>query len=153
MSATTRARRPGELEGVHYHFVDDVEFDRLVAEDRLPGVGCGASPCPLRHASRTGRTGPSRPGGRPLLEIDLQGARQVRTTMPGAYFVFLAPPSWPELVSRLVGRGTEGAEERERRLTSAREELAAAPEFDTVVVNHEIPAAAAELVELMRLEH
>ena len=90
--------------------------------------------------------------GRPaLLEIDLQGARQVRERMPGALFVFLAPPSWDELVSRLVGRGTEDRAERERRLETAREEMAAEREFDAVVVNREIPAASEELVTLMRL--
>ena len=82
-------------------------------------------------------------------EIDLQGARQVRRTMPGALFVFLKPPSWDELVRRLVGRGTETAEERERRLETARGELAAEEEFDVTIVNHEVHAAAEELVTLM----
>jgi guanylate kinase len=87
--------------------------------------------------------------GRPaLLEIDLQGARQVRETMPDALFVFLKPPSWEELVRRLVGRGTETAEERERRLETAREELEAEWEFDVTIVNTEIHAAADELVAL-----
>jgi guanylate kinase len=85
-----------------------------------------------------------------LLEIDLQGARQVRERMPQARFVFLAPPSWEELVRRLVGRGTEDAAERERRLESAREELAAEPEFDHTIVNRQIHAAGEELVELMQ---
>ncbi len=85
-----------------------------------------------------------------LLEIDLQGARQVRERMPEARFVFLKPPSWEELVSRLVGRGTEDEGERERRLRTAREELAAETEFDATVVNRQIPQAGAELVELMR---
>ena len=91
--------------------------------------------------------------GRPaMLEIDLQGARQVRTTMPSALFVFLKPPSWDELVRRLVGRGTETEEERARRLDTAREELAAEPEFDVTIVNHEVHAAADELVRLMVLD-
>jgi guanylate kinase len=88
--------------------------------------------------------------GRPaLLEIDLQGARQVHAAMPDALMVFLAPPTWEELVRRLVGRGTEGEEERERRLATARLELAAEEEFDVTVVNAEIHAAAEELVALM----
>jgi guanylate kinase len=88
--------------------------------------------------------------GRPaLLEIDLQGARQVHTAMPDALMVFLAPPSWEELVSRLVGRGTEGEEERERRLATARLELAAEDEFDVTIVNTRIHDAAEELVTLM----
>jgi len=87
-----------------------------------------------------------------LLEIDLQGARQVRASMPEARFVFLAPPSWDELVRRLVGRGTEDAEERERRLTTARVELAAESEFDHVIVNDEVHRATDELVRVMGLE-
>jgi guanylate kinase len=85
-----------------------------------------------------------------MLEIDLQGARQVRESMPEARFVFLAPPSWEELVRRLVGRGTEDEAERERRLETARAELAAEQEFDATIVNRRIHDAGEELVELMR---
>jgi guanylate kinase len=87
-----------------------------------------------------------------MLEIDLQGARQVRDSMPEALFVFLEPPSWEELVRRLVGRGTEDEAERERRLTTAQEELAAQAEFDVSIVNREVHAAAEELVALMELD-
>jgi guanylate kinase len=88
--------------------------------------------------------------GRPaLLEIDLQGARQVRRALPDARFVFLAPPSWEELVRRLVGRGTESEQERERRLATAKVELAAEQEFDVTVVNDDLEAAADRLVALM----
>lgn len=149
VSATTRRRRPGEQDGVHYHFVDDEAFDRLVAEDALlewavvhRGARYGTPRRPVEEALAQGRPA--------LLEIDLQGARQVRERMPEACFVFLAPPSWEELVSRLVGRGTEDAAERERRLESAREELAAEPEFDETVVNRRIPDAGRRLVELLR---
>jgi guanylate kinase len=148
VSATTRRPRPGEENGVHYWFVSDEEFDRMVAEGDLlewavvhkaARYGTPRQPVDLALAS-----------GRPaMLEIDLQGARQVRESMPDALFVFLKPPSWDELVRRLVGRGTEAAEERERRLVTAREELAAEAEFDVTVVNHEIHAAAEELVALM----
>jgi len=86
-----------------------------------------------------------------LLEIDLQGARQVRASMPEARFVFLAPPSWEELERRLVGRGTEGPEERERRLATAKVEMAAASEFDHVIVNDDVQRAADELVSVMGL--
>ena len=86
-----------------------------------------------------------------LLEIDLQGARQVRESLPEATFVFLAPPSWPELVERLVGRGTETEVEQRRRLETARMELAAEPEFDAVVVNDRVERAASELVQIMGL--
>jgi guanylate kinase len=145
VSATTRAPRPGEVDGVHYLFVDDAEFDRLVDEDQLLEWAVVHG----RHRYGT----PRRPveealaAGRPaMLEIDLQGARQVRRTMPEALFVFLKPPSWEELVRRLVGRGTETDEERERRLATAREELAAETEFDVTIINHEVHDAAAELV-------
>jgi guanylate kinase len=150
VSATTRARRPGEIDGVHYHFVDDPEFDRMVERHQLlewavvhKQARYGTPRAPVDEALADGRPA--------LLEIDLQGARQVRERMPDALFVFLKPPSWEELVKRLVGRGTENRDERERRLETAREELAAEEEFDAVVVNHEIPAASAELVRLMRL--
>ncbi|MEO5652305.1 MAG: guanylate kinase [Marmoricola sp.] len=149
VSATTRRRRPGEQDGVHYHFVTEEEFDRLVADDELlewavvhRGARYGTPRGPVLEALSAARPA--------LLEIDLQGARQVRQRMPEARFVFLAPPSWEELVRRLVGRGTEDEAERERRLASAREEMAAEPEFDATVVNRQIHDAGAELVELMR---
>ena len=148
VSATTRPPRPGEVHGRHYWFVDDAEFDRMVAGEEL-----------LEWAVVHGRDRygtPRRPveqvlaGGRPaLLEIDIQGARQVRRTMAEALFVFLKPPSWEELVNRLVGRGTETEEERARRLETAVEELAAEPEFDVTVVNTEVHAAGEELVALI----
>jgi guanylate kinase len=148
VSATTRAPRPGEVHGVHYWFVSEAEFDTLVEEDALlewavvhGSARYGTPRTPVEEMVASGR--PS------LLEIDLQGARQVRHRMPGAFFCFLAPPSWDELVRRLVGRGTETVEERDRRLATARLEMAAEPEFDVVIVNHEIHAAAEELVTLM----
>ena len=133
---------------MHYWFVSDAEFDRMVAEDDLlewavvhTAARYGTPRGPVEVALAAGRSA--------LLEIDLQGARQVHAAMPEALMVFLAPPSWEELVRRLVGRGTEGEEERERRLATARRELAAEAEFDVTVVNHEIHAAAEELVALM----
>ncbi|KAA1424167.1 guanylate kinase [Nocardioides antri] len=150
VSATTRAPRPGEVHGVHYLFVDDAEFDRLVAEDQLLewAVVHGTH----RYGTPRGPVEEALADGRPaMLEIDLQGARQVRRTMPEALFVFLKPPSWEELVRRLVGRGTETDAERERRLATAVEELAAESEFDVSIVNHEVHDAAAELVALMTL--
>ena len=142
--------RPGELDGVHYLFVDDAESDRMIAANELLEWAVVHG----RHRYGT----PRRPvietlaAARPaLLEIDLQGARQVRERMPEALFVFLAPPSWDELVRRLVGRGTEGAAERERRLATAREELAAESEFDVTIVNHDVRQATDELVQCMGL--
>lgn len=150
VSATTRAPRPGEVDGVHYWFVSDEQFDAMVAEGRLlewavvhKTARYGTPREPVEQALAAGRPA--------MLEIDLQGARQVRETMPGALFVFLKPPSWEELVRRLVGRGTEAEEERRRRLETARLELAAEAEFDVTIVNHEVHAAADELVTLMKL--
>ncbi|WP_323793538.1 guanylate kinase [Nocardioides sp.] len=148
VSATTRAPRPGEVDGVHYHFVDDATFDAMVADGRL--LEWAVVHRAARYGTPRGPVEESLAQGRPsMLEIDLQGARQVRETMPEAIFVFLKPPSWDELVRRLVGRGTETAEERESRLTTAREELAAESEFDVTIVNHEVHDAADELVALM----
>jgi len=148
VSVTTRAPRPGEEHGVHYWFLSEAEFDALVEQEALLewAVVHGAA----RYGTPRAPVEEMLAAGRPaLLEIDLQGARQVRERMPDALFCFLAPPSWEELVRRLVGRGTESEEERERRLASARLELAAEPEFDAVIVNREIHAAAEELVALM----
>ena len=149
VSATTRAPRPGEVEGEHYYFVDDEGFDRMLASDELLEWATvhnrsryGTPRGPVERAAENGEL--------MLLEIDLQGARQVRASMPEARLVFLAPPSWDELVNRLVGRGTEDEEERIRRLETAKVELASAEEFDEVIVNDEVPRAALRLVELMR---
>jgi guanylate kinase len=148
VSATTRPPRPGEIEGVHYHFVDDATFDRMAREGQLlewavvhGRARYGTPRAPVEQVLAEGRPA--------LLEIDLQGARQVRETMPEAQFVFLAPPSWDELVNRLVGRGTETEEERARRLDTAVVELAAEEEFDVTVVNTDVHRAAEELVALM----
>ncbi|MGL5866726.1 MAG: guanylate kinase [Dermatophilaceae bacterium] len=148
VSASTRHPRPGEVDGVHYLFVDDAEFDRMARAGELLewAVVHGRA----KYGTPRGAVEAALDAGRPaLLEIDLQGARQVRARMPSAYFVFLAPPSWDELVRRLVGRGTEGAEERDARLATARVELAAAAEFDAVVINDDVQRAAEELVSLM----
>jgi guanylate kinase len=148
VSVTTRPPRPGEEQGRHYWFVSEAEFDRMVADDELLEWAV------VHRSARYGT--PRRPveqalaDGRPaLLEIDLQGARQVRQSMPGALFVFLKPPSWEELVRRLVGRATESGDEQDVRLETAREELAAEREFDATVVNTEVNLAAEELVTLM----
>lgn len=150
VSATTREPRPEEQHGVHYWFVSEREFDDMVSR------GDFLEWAVVHGAARYGT--PRRPvekallAGRPvLLEIDLQGARQVRESMPEACFVFLMPPSWEELMRRLESRGTETAEERARRLDTAREELAAEAEFDATIVNHEVHEAAEQLVTLMML--
>ncbi|MDO4605895.1 MAG: guanylate kinase [Bowdeniella nasicola] len=150
VSATTRAPRPGERDGEHYFFISPTEFDELVATGGM---------LEWAWVHRTDRYGtPRKPveehlnTGEPVvLEIDLQGARQVRETLPEAVFVFLAPPSPQELEARLRGRGTETEEQVNRRLATAREELAAADEFDHVVVNHTVSQAAADVAALLGL--
>ncbi|MGH3416549.1 MAG: guanylate kinase, partial [Actinocrinis sp.] len=149
VSVTTRYPRPGEIHGLNYFFTDADGFEKMVANNEL-----------LEWARFAGhRYGtPRQPvldrlaGGVPtLLEIDLQGARQVRDAMPEALQVFLAPPSWDELVRRLTGRGTEPPEVIERRLAVAKVELAAESEFDVTLVNTSVEDVARELLNLMGL--
>lgn len=148
VSATTRPPRPGEVEGEHYYFVSDAQFDEMIARGEF-----------LEYATvhNRSRYGTPRPpidralaeGKSVLLEIDLQGARAVKERMPEALLVFLLPPTWEELVRRLIGRGTESAEEQARRLETAKVELAAQDEFDVKVVNLDVGQAAREVVELL----
>nr|WP_240898665.1 guanylate kinase [Kocuria sediminis] len=148
VSATTRAPRPGEVDGVHYFFVSDEQFDALARDGQL--LEWAVVHNSHRYGTLRSTVEQALAGGRcVLLEIDLQGARQIRSTMPEANFVFLAPPSWDEMVARLVGRGTETPEEQRVRLETAKLELAAEPEFDHTVVNDSVERAAAELVQLM----
>ena len=148
VSATTRAPRPGEVDGVDYHFLSDADFQRRVEAGEF-----------VEHATYSGRRyGTLRSelerhtaAGHPVvLEIELQGARQVRKAMPEATQVFIAPPSEEALKTRLVGRGTDSAEDVARRLETAREELAAQHEFSHVVVNDRLEDAVAELEGLVR---
>ena len=147
VSVTTRPPRPGEVDGREYHFVDDKEFDRLVASGallewaRFAGNRYGTPREPLNERLEAGVSC--------LLEIDLTGARQVKRAVPDARLVFLAPPSWDELVRRLTGRGTEPAELLDRRLAVAREELAAADEFEVTLVNTSVKDVCRQLVALM----
>ena len=148
VSATTRPPRPGEVEGVNYYFVDDAEFDRMIEQSEFlewakvhNAYRYGTPRGPILNALEEGRN--------VLLEIDIQGARQVRKAFPEARLVFLLPPTWDELVRRLTGRGTETASEQDRRLATARVELAAQDEFDHRVVNSDVQTAAQEVVHLM----
>jgi guanylate kinase len=147
VSCTTRAPRPGETEGVEYYFVDRERFAQLVEDGEL-----------LEHAEYAGNCygTPRQPvldhlaaGVPTLLEIELEGARQVRRSMPDAQFVFLAPPSLDVLLQRLVGRATESADALAARLERAQIELAAEEEFDEVVVNNDVGQAARELAALI----
>jgi guanylate kinase len=147
VSATTRRPRPGETHGVHYHFLSDAEFDRMIETD---GLLEWAEYAGNRYGTPVGPVHERLAAGAPaLLEIELQGARQVRARAPEAQLVFLAPPSWAELESRLAGRGSEPEAVREARLRIAQAELEAAGEFDRVVVNDDVARAADELVGLL----
>ncbi|MGA8987775.1 MAG: guanylate kinase [Aeromicrobium sp.] len=149
VSVTTRPASPGEIDGVHYHFISEDQFDRLVDDDGL--LEWAVVHSAARYGTPRAAVEEQLAAGRPaLLEIDLQGARQVRERMPEALMCFLAPPTWQELERRLVGRGTEGPEERERRLVTARTELAAESEFDVTIINTDVETACQELVDLFR---
>lgn len=149
VSATTRAPRPGEVDGVDYTFVSAEEFQRLIDDGELlewaeihGGLQRSGTPArPVREAIAAGRP--------VLIEVDLAGARAVKQAMPEVLTVFLAPPSWEALESRLIGRGTESAEVQARRLATARAELAAQDSFDVTVVNSQLESACAELVSLL----
>jgi guanylate kinase len=147
VSVTTRPPRPGEVNGREYHFVDDAEFDRLVASGALlewatfAGYRYGTPRAPVAERLQAGLGC--------LLEIDVAGARQVKRAVPDARLVFLAPPSWDELVRRLTGRGTEPPEVQARRLEAARQELAAADEFEVILVNTSVQDVCCQLIGLM----
>ena len=148
VSVTTRRPRPGEVNGREYHFVDSAEFDRMVSAGELldwaefAGNKYGTPAGPVRNRLEQGLP--------TLLEIDLSGARQVREAMKDdALLVFLKPPSWEELVRRLTGRGTEPPDVVERRLAVAKEELAAADEFDVTLVNTSIDEVCRQMVTLI----
>jgi guanylate kinase len=150
ISATTRDPRPGERNGVDYHFLDPEEFDRRVAAGEF-----------VEHANYSGRRyGTLRTelergiatGAAVILEIEVQGARQVREAMPEAVAVFIAPPDEEALRTRLTRRGTDSPAQIARRLQTARDELAAKPEFEHVIVNHDLDTAADELTALVDRE-
>jgi guanylate kinase len=149
VSATTRAPRPGEVEGESYYFLTHEAFDDMIAAGDMLEYAVvhgqnkyGTPKKPVVAALAAGR--------QVILEIDIQGARQVKQAWPEAKLVFIAPPSWDELVKRLQGRGTETDEEQARRLETAKLELAAQSEFDHVVINDEVARCASEVVDLMQ---
>ena len=151
ISATTRSPRPGEVDGKDYIFLDRSQFeDQIQAGGFLEWAEVhrknlyGTPKAPVVHALNGGST--------VLVEIDMAGARQIRSCGLAATYIFLAPPSWDELVQRLEGRGTESAQERERRLETARAEMACQSEFDFVVVNNTVAKAASQIASLMGLD-
>jgi len=147
VSVTTRPPRPGEIDGREYFFVSDRDFDAMVAGGKLlewaqfAGNKYGTPRAPVEERLRAGIA--------TLLEIDVEGARQIRAAMPGVLLVFLAPPSWDELVRRLTGRETESPEVISRRLAAAQAELAAGTEFDITLVNTSVDDVCEQLVALM----
>ncbi|MFM5903780.1 MAG: guanylate kinase [Microbacteriaceae bacterium] len=149
VSATTRAPRPGERNGVDYFFLSREEFERLIEAGEMLEYATvhgehlyGTPRKPVEDALRLGQ--------QVILEIDLQGARQVKTQMPEALTIFIAPPSWEELVRRLSSRGTESADQQQKRLETAKVELDAADEFDAIVVNDDIAKCAHEVLDLLQ---
>jgi guanylate kinase len=149
VSATTRGPRPGEVPGKSYYFISHEEFDALINSDQMLEFAV------VHGANKYGT--PRKPveealarGEHVILEIDIQGARQVKKTMPEAISVFIAPPSWDVLVDRLQSRGTETAKEQQDRLETAKAEMASQGEFDYVVINDEVARCASEVVELLK---
>jgi guanylate kinase len=150
VSATTRAPRPGEEDGVHYHFLSRDQFDdRVAADDFVEWAEYSGNRYGTLRAELERRV---EDGAPVVLEIELQGARQVRDKMPEAVQVFIAPPSRETLRARLVGRGTDTPEQVQRRLETADAELAAQPEFKHVVVNDRLEDAVDELVSIVESE-
>lgn len=150
VSATTRKPRPGEIDGVHYFFVSEAEFDNLVATRQMLewAVVHGQN----RYGTPRGPIDKALAAGESIiLEIDIQGARQVKQAMPEAILVFLLPPTWDELVRRLTTRGTESPEEQARRLETAKVEFDAQHEFDETIVNDDVDTAAEAVVSLMSI--
>jgi guanylate kinase len=149
VSATTRRPRPGEVDGEDYRFVSPEEFQRLIDDGALlewadihGGLHRSGTPAePVRQATAAGRP--------VLIEVDLAGARAIKKALPDAFTVFLAPPNWEALESRLAGRGTESPDAMARRLATARAEMAARGDFDAVVVNSQLETACAELIALL----
>lgn len=149
VSATTRDPRPGEIDGQSYFFMTKEQFQQAIDDGQMLEWAqvhgnhfYGTPKKPVFDALAEGK--------QVILEIDLQGARQVKQSWPDAKLIFIAPPSWDELVRRLEGRGTETAEQMQQRLETAKIELAAESEFDYTVVNNQVAECAAEVVELMK---
>jgi len=146
VSVTTRKMRAGEVDGVNYHFVNDDVFDRMISNGEFlefaefAGAKYGTPRKPVENALTSGKN--------VILEIELNGARQIRKNSKEAIMVFIEPPTWEELTARLINRGTESDLSAQARLERAKEELSAASEFDHVLVNHQVEQSVAELVSL-----
>jgi len=148
VSATTRPPRPGEVDGVDYHFVSDERFDQMINLGEL--LEWATVHGHHRYGTPQAGVESQRDAGKTvILEIDIQGARQIRSRLPDALFIFIAPPSFDELAKRLAGRGTESSDEQSRRLATATMELASQDEFDAVVINDVVEKAAQKVVDLI----
>ena len=148
VSATTRSPRPGEVDGVDYFFWTNEQFDEAINSNALLEYAVvhgenryGTPRAPIERALAK--------GAKVILEIDIQGATQVKASMPESLSIFIAPPSWEELVRRLHGRGTESAEQQKKRLETAVVELAAADSFDYAVINDDVDKCALKVLDLM----
>ena len=146
ISATTRAKRAGEVDGIDYHFVSEDKFNQMITENEFlewaefAGSKYGTPKKAVNEALQNGKN--------VILEIELNGARQVRKNTKTAILIFIEPPSWEELTNRLINRGTESEQSTQARLDRAKEELSASSEFDYVVINHQVEQSVAELVSL-----
>lgn len=146
VSATTREPRPDERDGIDYFFLTDAKFDRMVVEGQFlewaefAGARYGTPKAPIEEWRAVGKN--------VLLEIEIEGARQVRAAESSALLIFISPPSWEELAVRLEGRGTDSPQRRQARLALAAEEMVAASEFDHILVNHEVGEVLSQLVSL-----
>jgi len=149
VSATTRLPRPGEQHGIDYFFLTNEEFDQMVEDGNMLEFavvhGTNRYGTPREPVERTLAA-----GRQMILEIDIQGARQVRESMPDALLVFIAPPSWDELKRRLSMRGTEDPAEQDRRLDTATLEMQAQDEFDAVIINEHVDKCAQQVVDLIQ---
>ena len=148
ISATTRSPRPGEIDGVNYFYVSDAQFDQMIADNELlewavfAGNRYGTPRKPVEEKLASGTP--------VLLEIELEGAKQIRQAMPEALLVFLEPPTWADLEARLAGRGTESQTQVQARLDAALKELESKGFFDYIIVNDEVNRAASELVQYLK---
>lgn len=148
VSATTRVPRPGEIDGVHYHFVTKEKFEQLIAEDGVleyniyNGNYYGSPRGPIEEELSRGHD--------VILEIETNGAGHIRRMFPSALSIFVLPPSFDELKKRLIGRGTESPEEIQTRLVKGRQEIEMALDYDYIVVNDEVENAARRLAEIIR---
>ena len=151
VSATTRQPRPGEVDGVHYHFISREQFEQWIAQDAFLEHAEYIGNCygtPKKYVDEAMERGED-----VILDIEVQGSEQVHRKRPETVRIFIAPPSWTELEHRLIGRGTEDAEKVRRRLTRAKEEFSYAAGYDYVVINNTVEGAVEELQAIIKAEH